>query len=790
MNEADTCRTLVRPKLEAAGWDGGKHFYSEQTPFADGRIIVPGGKPRRLKKKVSDFLLRYTRDITLAVVEAKSDRRPAGDGLQQAKDYAAILGLKFAYATNGTDIIEYDFFTCQERFIDRFPTPDELWARYQIGQGLTSAVANALLVPFFHRPGREPRYYQKIAIQRAVEAITGGRKRCLLTMATGTGKTEVAFQICWKLWSAGWNARGEPGKKPRILFLADRNVLVDDPKGNTFAPFEDARHKIEGEAVKSREMYFAIYQAIARDERRPGLYLEYAPDFFDLIVVDERHRGSARDESNWREILEYFEPAYQLGMTATPLRQDNRDTYLYFGDPLYTYSLKQGIEDGFLAPYRVHRVLTTFDAAGWRPNRGQQDVYGREIPDEEYHTKDFERVISLQARTEAIARHLTDFLRKTDRHAKTIVFCVDQEHADQMRRALNNLNADLVRQPPPGEEYVARVTSDEGRPGLGFLYKFKDTEEHYPVILTTSQLLTTGVDAPTCQNVVLVRVIGSMTEFKQIIGRGTRVFGDKGKLFFNILDYTGSATQMFADPAFDGEPSLVSTEEIDEQGQTVEGTEQVQEEPPPEDDGESGVSTPGYDDEHPEPRKYYVRGGPADIDTEVTYDLDADGSKLRTVQITQYAAETVKTLYTDPEDLRRKWSDFEQRSAVIEKLEERHIDFNELAASAGKPDADPFDLLCHLAYNAPLLTRRERAEKLRRDRKDFFDQYGPEARTIIWELLDKYADHGTAQFAVPDVFEVPPISQHGNLKEIAAKFGGTDKLMEAFSKLQELLYAA
>jgi type I restriction enzyme R subunit len=789
MNEADTCRTLVRPKLEAAGWDRDKHSYSEQTPFTDGRIIVPGGKPKRLKKKFSDFLLRYTRDITLAVVEAKSDKRPAGTGLQQAKDYANILGLKFAYATNGTDIIEYDFFTAKERLIDRFPTPDDLWARYQIGQGLTQAVADALLVPFFHQPGKEPRYYQKIAIHRAVEAIIGGKKRALLTMATGTGKTVVAFQICWKLWSAGWNARGEP-RKPRILFLADRNILVDDPKDKTFAPFEDARHKIEnGEAIKSREMYFAIYQAIAKDERRPGLYRAYAPDFFDLIVVDECHRGSARDESNWREILEYFEPAYQLGMTATPLREDNRDTYIYFGNPLYTYSLKQGIADGFLAPYRVHRVLTTFDAAGWRPNKGQQDLYGREIPDAEYQTKDFERLISLQARTEAIARHLSDFLKKTDRHAKTIVFCVDQEHADQMRRVLHNRNGDLVKQLPPGEEYVARVTADEGKIGRGFLSKFQDPEERHPVILTTSQLLTTGVDAPTCQNVVLVRVIGSMTEFKQIIGRGTRVRDDKGKLFFNILDYTGSATQLFADPDFDGEPSLVSTEEIDEQGQTVEGTQQVEEETKPQPE-ETEVSKPEYDDEPHEPRKFYVHGGKADIDTEVTYDLDADGSKLRTVQITQYAAETVKTLYTDPDDLRKKWSDFEQRSAVIEKLQERGIDFNELAASAGKPDADPFDLLCHLPYNAPLLTRRERAEKLRKERKDFFDQYGPEARAIIGELLDKYAEHGTAQFTIPDVFEVPPISQHGNLKEIAAQFGGTSKLMEAVNRLQELLYAA
>lgn len=787
MNEAETCRTLVRPRLEAAGWDGTKHFYSEQISFTDGRIVVPGGYPKRLKKKFSDFLLRYNRDITLGVVEAKSDKRPAGDGLQQAKDYAQILGLKFAFATNGTDIIEYDYFSSQEREIDRFPTADELWFRYQQGQGLTTATANALLVPYFHQSGKEPRYYQRIAITKAVEAIVGGQPRCLLTMATGTGKTLMAFQICWKLWSAGWNVRGEP-RKPRILFLADRNVLVDDPKDKDFAPFGDARWKIEGEAIKSREMYFAIYQAIAKDERRPGLYREFAPDFFDLIVIDECHRGSARDESNWREILEHFGPAYQLGMTATPLREDNRDTYSYFGNPLYTYSLKQGIADGFLAPYRVHRILTTYDAAGWRPNKGQLDKYGREIPDDEYHTKDFERTVSLQSRTDAIARHLTDFLKKTDRHAKTIVFCVDQEHADQMRRALNNLNADLVQQLPRGEEYVARVTSDEGDIGRGFLSKFQDPEERYPVILTTSQLLTTGVDAQTCQNVVLVRVIGSMSEFKQIIGRGTRVREDKGKLFFNILDYTGSATRMFADPDFDGEPSLSTTEAVDDEGNTIEGSVQIDEaEQSPQDDE---TSDPDYDDEHHLPRKFYVQGGRTEIDTEVIYDLNADGSKLRTVQITQYVAETVRTLYTDPEELRQKWSDFEQRSDIYEKLEDRGIDFGELASAAGQPDADPFDLLCHLAFNAPLLTRRERAEKLRQEKPDFFDQFGPEAKAILNELLEKYAEHGTRQFSIPDVLEVPPISTHGNVVEIASKFGGSDKLIAAVRRLQQLLYAA
>ena len=540
------------PRLTQAGWENEPHSFTEQRNFTDGRIIVVGDKAKRRKKKRSDYLLRYTRDFMIAVVEAKAKYKNPGDGLQQAKEYAQMLGLKFAYATNGEGIIEFDFTTGKERFLEAFPSPQELWSRYCLANRIEDVQTKGrLLSPYYHSPGKVARYYQEIAINRSIEAILQGKKRVLLTMATGTGKTFVAFQICWKLWESGWNARGEK-RRPRILYLADRSILIDDPKDKTFTPFGDARWKIEdGNAIKSREMYFAIYQSLAKDERRPGLFREYAPDFFDLIIVDECHRGSARDESNWREILEYFEPAYQLGMTATPLREDNRDTYAYFGDPIYTYSLRQGIEDGFLAPYRVHRIVTDVDAAGWRPSLGEKDRFGNEIPDGEYQTKDFERVIALRARTQAIAGHLAEFMRNTDRFAKTIVFCVDQEHADDMRRELNNLNSDLVAK---NSDYVCRVTSDEGQIGIGHLSRFQELETITPVILTTSKLLSTGVDAPTCKNIVLARVIGSMTEFKQIIGRGTRVRDDYGKLFFSILDYTGSATLLFADPDFDGDP--------------------------------------------------------------------------------------------------------------------------------------------------------------------------------------------------------------------------------------------
>jgi type I restriction enzyme R subunit len=787
--EADTCRKYVLPKLLEAGWDNDPHSFTEQRTFTDGRIVVSGDKIRRKKQKRADYLLRYTRDFPIAVIEAKADYKSASDGLQQAKDYAQILDLKFAYSTNGQGIVEFDFITGREHSLDSFPAPDELWNRLSHAQGLTEEITRRLLTPSFNLTGKTPRYYQEIAINRTVQMLLKGKRRILLTMATGTGKTFVAFQICWKLWSSRWNRTGD-FRRPRILYLTDRNILVDDPKDKTFIPFGDARHKIEnGEAIKSREMYFAIYQAIAKDERRPGLYREYAPDFFDLIIVDECHRGSARDESNWHEILEYFEPAYQIGMTATPLREDNRDTYKYFGNPIYTYTLGQGIDDGFLAPYRVHRVVTDYDAAGWRPSKGELDRYGRQIPDEEYHTEDFERIVALRARTQAIATHLTEFLKKTDRFAKTIVFCVDQEHADQMRFALNNLNSDLVRQYP---DYACRVTSEEHEIGRGHLSRFQELETISPVILTTSKLLTTGVDIPTCKNIAIVRVVGSMTEFKQIIGRGTRVRDDYGKYYFNILDYTGSATRHFADPDFDGLPAFLTEEEINSDGQ-VTAEQIIQQEEPIDDTGpEIQLEGPPEIIEPPQPqiRKYYVNGGYVQIVAHLVYELDSEGNKLRVVKYTDYTAEKVRTLYPSAAKLREKWADPEGRSEIIEALSERGIDFTELATAANQPDADPFDLLCHIAYNAPLRTRRERAARMRTENKDFFEQHTPQAKAVLNELLEKYADYGFTQFVLPDVLKLPPISSHGNVSEIAAFFGGAEQLNKAVNQLQALLYAA
>lgn len=785
-NEADTCRKYVLPALYTAGWTDEQ--IGEQKTFTDGRIVVNGRQASRGKPKRADYLLRYRRDYMLAVVEAKASYKTAADGIQQAKEYAEILGLLFAYATNGQTIIEFDATTGLEQEVTTFPSPKALWQRYRVYQGLDEELEDKLLVPY-HSGDKTPRYYQQIAINRAVEAILKGRHRVLLTLATGTGKTIIAFQIAWKLWHGYWNTRGLSHRHPRILFLADRGFLVDDPKDKTFLPFGDARHKIEnGDASTSREIYFATYQALMSEGTGRPLYQAYASDFFDLVIVDEAHRGSARDDSSWRNILTYFTGAAQLGMTATPLREENRDTYTYFGEALYTYSLKQGIQDGFLAPYEVRRVVINVDTTGFRPYAGQRDDYDREIPDQEYGAQDFERVLSLKARTEAVAHHLTNYLKKTDRFAKTLVFCVDQEHADQMRRALSNANADLLQQYP---NYVVRVTANDGEIGKGFLSTFQDPENKSPVILTTSKLLTTGVDAPTVQNVVLFRIINSMVDFKQIIGRGTRVREEYGKLFFTILDYTGSATARFADPDFDGEPIAATQETADVAGNVEAGSEEIL----PTDEIGVGVTLPPHvtwDDEAAPPRrKFYLSGGvTVEILHEQVLELDASGKRLRTVELTTYTGEQVRSLYSDLDSLRSAWAAGETRTAIVEALQERGISLEHVAAIVGQPDADPFDLLCHLAFAAPLHTRRERAERLRKERAAFFARYAPAARVVLEDILTQYAEYGPAQIVLPQVLQLPRLARRGNTQEIAGLFGGAQQLRAAVTELQTLLYAA
>lgn len=781
--EADTCRKFVVPLLQQAGWDNQPHEINEQRTFTDGRIVFVGGKARRGKRKRADYLLRYRPDFPIAVVEAKARYKSAAEGLQQARDYAEVLGLKFAYATNGATIIEVDYSTGKEGTVDVFPTPDELWRRQRLAEGPADTAAAAKLLTSGWADRTKPlRYYQEIAINRAVREIVTGRRRILLTLCTGSGKTAIAFQVAWKLWTSRWNAKGT-SRRPKVLFLADRNFLVDDPMAQDFSPFGDARHKITGgDASKSRDMYFATYQSIARDERRPGLFRQYARDFFDLVIVDECHRGSARADGNWREILDWFEPATQLGMTATPRREDNVDTYEYFGDPIYEYSLARGIHDGFLAPFRVHRVITDYDAVGWRPSKGELDRLGRAIPDGEYHTPDFERLVAMKARTRAIAKHLAGFMRQTDRHAKTIVFCVDQEHALEMRGALVEFNTDLVRSQP---DYVCRVTADEGEIGAAHRAKFQDVETSSPVILTTSQLLTTGLNAPTCKNVVLARVVGSMPEFKQIIGRGTRLRPDYGKFAFNIVDYTGTATEKFSDPEFDGPP-------LHEEHQVIEGADDETRGPrfPGVEWDDSDRSQNETEDLHDTHRKYYVDGGSVEIVKHLVYELDSDGKQIACRRLTDYTADKVRTLYPSASDLRRDWLSTERRDEIVSRFLEYGLDIETLGESLDKPDADPFDLLCYLAFNAPLRTRRERAARVKEEETEFFERYGSAAREVLEAMLDKYSEYGSVQFKLPDILQIPPISGWGNVIEIADRFGGAASMRDAVTEMQRRLYAA
>jgi type I restriction enzyme R subunit len=779
ITEADTCRKYVLPKLYAAGWNDEQ--ISEQKTFTDGKIQVSGNNVKRGKPKRADYLLRISQNFPIAVIEAKAAYKSAGDGLQQAKDYARILGLRFAYATNGHEIIEYDDTTHLEQEIEEFPSLEELWSRLKEYEYIPDDIEEKILEPLFHLPGKIPRYYQEIAINRTIKEIYKGRQRMLLTLATGTGKTFIAFQIIWKLWNQRWNREGEY-HRPKVLYLADRNVLIDDPKDKIFAVFGDARWKIQGEAVKSRDLYFSTYQSIAEDGRRSGLYKDYNRDFFDFIVVDECHRGSSRDDSNWRDILEYFSPAVQLGMTATPLRDDNRNTYVYFGNPLYTYSLREGINDGFLAPYKVHRVVTSIDATGWRPESGQRDRRGNLIPDCVYETPDFERIISLRSRTKAFARHLTEHLKSTDRFGKTIVFCVDQEHADETRRELANCNREILGD---YQDYVVRIVSEEGDIGKGYLDRFMDIEKTEPVIVTTSKLLTTGVDVPTCKNIVIFRTVNSMTEFKQIIGRGTRIREDYGKMFFTILDYTGSATRLFADPDFDGEPVETTDEVIDdgnippnayEEG-NITDRPQFPDIPIIHDDSEGSI------------KKYYVETGEVEIATELVYELDSSGNRLRTIKYTDYTREQVQTMYACYDELHSAWSSSEERRAIIDALEERGISFSHLAEVMKQPEADPFDLLCHVAFNRPILTRRQRAEYVLKGKNDFFQQFSGVAQEILHEILDKYTEYGFFELENLNVLKIPPISSHGNVIEIADAFGGINQLKAAIAELQNLVYA-
>jgi type I restriction enzyme R subunit len=794
--EDETCQYYVMPRLKDAGWMDDQII--EQYRITDGRVTSMGKRHRRETALRADYVLEYRPGLPIAVVEAKRSYAIPGKGIQQAKRYASLLDVPFSYSTNGHGIVEVDGNTGIERDdIAGFPSPDILWARFSewrdVGDNL---VANGLILPFNralrNHDGsvKEVRYYQRTAINRATRAILRGDDRLLLTMATGTGKTFVAMQIVWKLWNVHWR----PGRNPRILYLADRNILVDQPIEREFKPAFGADEgspiwKLRGEAKLGREIYFGLYQQLADSTGGlDGMYRDFSPDFFDLVIVDECHRGSARAESSWRAILRHFSPATQLGLTATPKRDETVDTYDYFGESIFEYSLAQGIDDGFLAPYRVRRVVLSPDAHGWAPNQGQLDLFGKEIPQDLYTTADFERVVSLLSRTEAAAKHLTEFLRRTDRWAKTIVFCVNQEHADQMRRALHNANTDIAKDNP---NYVVRIVSEEGDVGRSHLSDFADTEKKLPVIATTSELLSTGVDLPTVKNIVLFRPIGSMALFKQMIGRGTRLFPDDDKLSFDIVDYSG-ATRLFSDPEFDGPPEQIVNEVVDGEGNVtdevlVESSEPIVE-PHPGDGAPDDISPDELDEE---PRaKFYVDEGEVWVTAEAVYHLDPGTERLRLVEYRDFVAETVRSLFPDARELRSRWRSRVGRQDVLDALAQHGIDADELSERTAMADADPLDVLVHVAWNQPLATRVERARRVRREHNAFFQEFQPAAREVLAYLLDKYADYGISELDDLAVLEVPPLSSLGTPTEIADRFGSSDALRTAVSRLSELVYAA
>ena len=766
LSERDICTKFILPALEAAGWDRQSQLF-EEYPLRVGRVVVRGNKGKRDPGTVrrADYVLFHKPGIPLAVIEAKDANHTVRDGIQQALAYAEMLDVPFAFSSNGTGFLFHDCTGAggvveRELALGGFPSPAELWSRYAAWKGLPAEQA-PLLAQDYH-PGKRPRYYQINAINRVVEAVARGQRRLLLVMATGTGKTFTAFQIIWRLW------KGKAVK--RILFLADRNILIDQTKVNDFQPFGGAMTKIENrEADPAYEIYLSLYQAVTGNEDEKNIYRQFSPDFFDLVVIDECHRGSAAENSAWREILDYFASAIHLGLTATPKETADVSNISYFGEPVYTYSLKQGIEDGYLAPYKVVRIDLDKDL-GWRPTAGKVDKLGQVVEDRIYNRSDINKTLVLEQRDVLVAERITALLKATDRHAKTIVFCEDIDHAARMRQALINANADLAAKNP---KYVVQITGDNEE-GKRELDNFIDPEKPYPVIATTSRLMNTGVDAQTCKLIVLDRTINSMTEFKQIIGRGTRINEDYDKLWFTILDFK-RATELFADPAFDGEPVVIY-------------------EPGP----NEPVAPPddlGIPEEHPvelvpegdpgQPRIKYVIGDvPVYVAREQVQYYGTDG-KLVTESLRDYTRIVITRRFTSLDDFLQTWSAAEKKQAVIAELEAQGVFFDELAAEIGK-DLDPFDLVLHIAFGQKPLTRRERA--LNVTKRNVFGKYAGTARQVLEALLDKYADEGIANIEQGEVLRLSPLDRLGSPVELIQSFGGRPQYLQALAELERSLY--
>ncbi|MBX0335177.1 DEAD/DEAH box helicase family protein [Pontibacter sp. HSC-14F20] len=777
LSERDICTKFITPALATAGWDIQKQV-REEWSFTDGRIIVRGQKYTRGTKKRADYVLFY-KSTMIAIIEAKDNNHSVGHGMQQAKEYADILDIPFVYSSNGDAFLEHDTTRTdseieRELLLSAFPSPEELWQRYAAHKGLTPT-QQEVVKQENHTDETEqaPRYYQQIAINRTIEAVSRGDRRMLLVMATGTGKTYTAFQIIWRLWKTK--------TVKRVLFLADRNILVDQTKTGDFRPFgSDIMTKIEKRQVdKSYQIYFALYQGLTGTEEEKNIFKQFSPDFFDMVVVDECHRGSASEESAWREVLTYFKSAIHLGMTATPKETKDTSNIYYFGDPLYTYSLKQGIDDGFLAPYKVVRISLNVDE-GYRPEKGKRDKYGYEVEDREYNTRDFDRNLVIDQRTKKVARKISEYLKQTDRMAKTIVFCVDTEHAERMRQALVNENSDMLQKYP---YYVVRITGDD-EVGKKELYNFSSVTEKQPVIATTSKLLTTGVDTKMVKLIVLDSGIQSMTEFKQIIGRGTRLREDDGKVYFTILDFR-QVTKLFADPDFDGPPEMVYEPGEDDSPVPPTGTGGGGEELP---DGKpipgEGAGDTGSDPEPDKPRKYYINDVAVKVINERVQYYGADG-KLITESLKDYSRTKLLSEYASLDDFLVKWKASERKEVIINELAEKGVLFEELQHEIGK-DMDAFDLIVHIAFDRPPLTRKERAEQVKK--RNYFEKYGTDAREVLQTLLDKYADEGISSLENNTVLTVKPLNQLGTPIEIVRRFGKKADFEKAINELEQELY--
>lgn len=786
LSERDICTKFITPALEQAGWDMQKQV-REEVGFTDGRIYVKGNLTTRGKRKRADYILYYKPNIPIAIIEAKDNNHSVMAGIQQGLDYASILDIPTVFSSNGDGFYEHDR-TAASGSVERelplqdFPTPAQLWERYKRYKGITTPEAERISAQdyFFDGTNRSPRYYQQIAINRTVEAIAKGQQRILLTMATGTGKTYTAFQIIHRLWKVG--------AKKRILFLADRNALIDQTRRGDFRHFKDKMTVIKHKKIdKSYEIYLALYQGLTNYDEDKDAYREFSPDFFDLIVIDECHRGSASEDSAWREILDYFKTATHIGLTATPKETETVSSTEYFGDPIYTYSLKQGIQDGFLAPYKVLRVGLNVDLEGWRPEAGRTDKSGQLVDDRIYNRKDYDKSLVIDERTEAVANKITEYLTKTNRFDKAIVFCVDIDHAQRMRVALANANSDLMAHNP---KYVMQITGDNDE-GKRELDNFINPEERYPVIATTSKLMTTGVDAQTCKLIVLDSNIGSMTEFKQIIGRGTRINEDFGKTFFTILDFR-NVTDLFADSDFDGDPVRVkemgkgddfeTPEQEIAEGVTLtdETGEEIIFDPPTE---PPKIITGGEIVSEPRP-KFYVNGVNVAILNERIQYMDGNG-KLITGSLKDYTRQKVREQYHSLDDFLGKWHSADKKQAIIDELTEQGIVLENLKEAIGK-EMDIFDMICHTAFDQPPLTRAERAKQVRK--RDVFTQYGEQARKVLDALLDKYADEGIENIEDIKVLKVNPFDQFGTPTEIIKLFGGKPQYLQALIQLEQALY--